>query len=472
MFSLKKILDNQTLVFTLGGIIPALLNFTFLPFYSFILTPEDFGLFSYVMSFQSILLVLTSLSLNTFILRKYFETDTVERRKLFGSIFIFLFFYNLVLVVCLLLIFPYLIPNLTSTIPFYPYFLLMIAGLFFEFIFIFPMIIFRVEKLAKWYVVFSVAKQICTFIIAYIAIEAFELGILGRFIAIFSVNLIFAFISLFIISQHSDLRYKKPLIYEGLRFSAPIIPAAILGTIYVALDKLLLINYLSLDQLGIYTLAASLASVINFVSLGYYRAVEPVIFESFKSEYFLKKVNDISRVLLIILLPSGLLLSLFSSDILFYFFNDNFHLAFIFVPFFIISLILEAQRRILGTILHAYKVTKYDLPIRLVSICCYIVFFLLLVPKFGVFSALWALILGAMAGLLTTLLILKKYIKVNNYLLYTMPVLCTFLFIPNLLQNYFSSENYVFIIFKLLISLIIFIAIWLYFRRNKNLIPN
>ena len=60
----------------------------------------------------------------------------------------------------------------------------MILSLFFEFLFIFPLIIFRVQKLAKYYVLFVTSKQIVTFVIAIIAINNYEAGILGRFIGI------------------------------------------------------------------------------------------------------------------------------------------------------------------------------------------------------------------------------------------------------------------------------------------------
>ena len=88
---------NQTLIFTLGRFLPAAFNLLFLPAYSFFLTPEDFGLFGYVISFQSILIVITVLSLNSFMLRDFFVKDNdYKNQELFGTIFLQYVLYKMV----------------------------------------------------------------------------------------------------------------------------------------------------------------------------------------------------------------------------------------------------------------------------------------------------------------------------------------------------------------------------------------
>lgn len=473
MTNFRKLIDNQTFIFTLGGLFPAVLNFIFLPIYSFILEPEDFGLFTYVMSFQGILIVLTSLSLNTFLLRKYFDiNDSGTKKELFGSIFIFLSVFNLCLLFILLILFPIFLPKINSSIDYYPYFLLMIIGLFFEFFFIFPMIIYRVEKLAKLYVFYSITKQMITFILSIILISYIELGILGRFLGVLLTNIIFAIISFRILYKRIVFSYKKSIIAEGLEFSSPLIPAALLGTIYVAVDKILLINYLSLKELGLYTIAASIASVINFISLGYYKAIEPVIFESFNLNSFVQRVNNINKFLLILLIWFGTIFVLFSSEILFYFFDEKFYNAHIYIPFFVVALILNAQKRVFGTVLHAYKITKYDLPIMLLSVLSFLLLFFLLVPKYGVFGALIALIITSVLALIFTIRLVSNYLSLKNYLVISLP--CLFLLI---MSSYLSQDNLFFnveylIVTKIVILLTTSIFLYYYFKRNSELLPD
>tara|TARA_Y100000588_G_C14276090_1_gene934398 strand:+ start:3450 stop:4871 length:1422 start_codon:yes stop_codon:yes gene_type:complete len=473
MTNFRKLINNQTFIFTLGGLFPAALNFLFLPIYSLILNPEDFGLFSYVMSFNGILIVFSSLSLNTFILRKYFDfTEFKDRKELISSVFIFLLIFNALLVFFLILIFPKILPLINSSVDFHPYFSLMIIGLFFEFFFIFPMIIFRVEKLAKYYVLFSVIKQLLTFILSVIFIIQLDIGVLGRFLGVVFANIIFAVISFVVLYRRFTFVYKSEILSEGLRFSTPLIPAALIGSIYVAFDKILLVNYISLSELGLYTLASSLASVINFISLGYYRAIEPVIFESFNSNIFFEKVDNINKFLLILLFWFGFLFSFFSAEILFYFFDKKFFQAYIFIPFFIVALILNGQKRIFGTILHAHKQTKFDFPIMLLSFCSYVLLFHLLVPLFGIYGALYALIVTSLLSLGCTFFLASKYTSMKSYLILTIPLLTILIFSSDYLQNELILEYKYWTVIKILIVVISSVFIYFYFRNNSDLLPD
>jgi len=473
MTNFRKLINNQTFIFTLGGFFPAVLNFLFLPIYSLILNPEDFGLFSYVMSFNSILIVLSSLSLNTFVLRKYFDfTKLEDRKELISSVFIFLLVFNSLLVLLLILIFPKILPLINSSVDFYPYFLLMIIGLFFEFFFIFPMIIFRVEKLAKYYVLFSIIKQLLTFTLSVILIMQLDIGVLGRFLGLVFANIIFALISFFVLYRRFTFVYKSDIVFEGLRFSAPLIPAALIGSIYIAFDKILLVNYISLSELGLYTLASSLASVINFISLGYYRAIEPVIFESYNSNIFFEKVSNINKFLLILLFWFGFLFSFFSTEVLFYFFDEKFFQAYIYVPFFIAALILNGQKRIFGTILHAHKQTKYDFPIMVITFFSYVSLFHLLVPLFDIYGALYALIITSLLSLGSTFFFASKYTSIKSYLILTIPLLILLIASSEYLQSELIMEYKYLTIMKALILLVSSTFLYCYLRNNSDLLPD
>ena len=188
----EKFFSNQTLIFTIGGVIPAALNFIFIPIYAIFLSPEEFGLFSFVVSFQSIFLVISSLSLSSFLLRKYFDYDDTDSQKnLFGSIFIFLAFYNLIFVAALLIFFPYILENLNSSVSFRPYFILMISSLLFEFLFIFPLVIFRLKRMAINFVIFNFLRQLTTFLISIYLIASLDAGVTGRFIGMLLSNILF-----------------------------------------------------------------------------------------------------------------------------------------------------------------------------------------------------------------------------------------------------------------------------------------
>jgi len=469
---LSKLISNQTLVFTIGAATPAVMNIIFLPIYSLFLSPEEFGIFAFSMSVQSILIIASTFSLNTFVLRSYFEKKNQGRSKeIFGTVFLFLTFFNIVFCSFLFFTFPIVIPFLTETIPYKPFFLVLLIALFFEYIFILPMVIFRVKRKAIQYVVFNLTRQLLTFLIAIVSITQFETGILGRFLAILASNIIFSTYAIKVILEHSSLKLNWNLLKEGIIFSTPILPAAIISGLYLSIDKIMLVKYIPLNELGFYTLAASLASIINFLSLGYYRAVEPNIFNRFNLPNFQSYINKINKVLLIGLFWLGFLITLFAQDIIKIFFHPDFYYAHHFIVYFVIALTITGLRTIFGCVLHAYKVTKFDLPIILVGMISYLILFLILVPSFQVQGAFAALIIGNFMSLFASIFIVSRYIKLRSFSLTILSYVVILLVLSNLLNLELGISGFNIFIIKLLIAGFLSLIVFRYFRSNPELVP-
>ena len=85
------------MLFVIGGFLPAGLNLIFIPIFTQYLSPEEFGIYAYTNAFQSIFIVISTLSINSYLLRFYFEKDDKSRREMFGTIFIFLTLISLII---------------------------------------------------------------------------------------------------------------------------------------------------------------------------------------------------------------------------------------------------------------------------------------------------------------------------------------------------------------------------------------
>ena len=469
--SLRNILNNQSLVFTVGGSLPTILNLIFLPVYSNFLSPEEFGSFSYIMSFQTILIVVLSLCLNNFLLRNFFDTDSEREIKInFGTIFIFLTIFNAVAVSLLFQIMPNILFDEKSQ-DLSMYFRLMLTGLFFEYFFLFPQIIFRVYRQAKFYVLFNITRQILTFIISIYLIGALDYGIEGRFISIILINIVFAIVSFYLISSKSIFRFDSSVLKKGIIYSLPILPASIIGSVYVSLDKIILLEYISLEMLGIYTLAASIGSAINFISLGFYRAVEPNIFEDYASKKLLPTIENSYLFLLAIMSLFGLMISLFAKELLEIFFHPDFIKSSNYVCFFVVAYIFNGQRRIFNTVLHAFKVTKYDLPLTVIGLIMFLCSFFILVPMIGVYGALASIMIGSISSFICTNLLVSRFIKVKAYSI----ILVFFCLLILGLSIFFNSDiiqsQFAIFTLKMLISLVCLSFLIIYLRRNPEIIP-
>ena len=89
----NKILVKNTIIYSIGEIFPKVLNFLILPIFTSYVTANEFGIISYTNTLIGFISVISTLSLNTYLLRKLFEIQNENvRRKLIFTLFIFLAF--------------------------------------------------------------------------------------------------------------------------------------------------------------------------------------------------------------------------------------------------------------------------------------------------------------------------------------------------------------------------------------------
>jgi O-antigen/teichoic acid export membrane protein len=281
----KKIISNQTLMFMVGGFLPAGLNLVTLPFIALYISPDEFGIYSYTNAFQSILIVFGGLSMNSYLLRLYFDKSEPEKLSMIGTIFILLIFMNFLITILLLVLMPIIVPKLNNSVSYFPYFFLMILTVSFEYIYMIPQVIFRIKRKALKFVFFGFSRMLLIQIVTLILIIKFDTGIIGRYIGNLSGNLVFAIISIPVIFRNSIMHFKIDIVKEAIKFSLPIIPAALIGILYTSIDKIILLKYFSLSELGLYAIASSISLLILIISQGYYKSVEPVIFNNFSNSF-------------------------------------------------------------------------------------------------------------------------------------------------------------------------------------------
>ena len=81
---------KNSIYYAIGEALPKVFGILLLPVITNYLTPEDYGLWSYIISLITFIFAISTLNLNTFIFRYYFlEKDFASQKKLLGNIFSF-----------------------------------------------------------------------------------------------------------------------------------------------------------------------------------------------------------------------------------------------------------------------------------------------------------------------------------------------------------------------------------------------
>ncbi|MBU1076078.1 MAG: oligosaccharide flippase family protein, partial [Spirochaetes bacterium] len=197
---------KDTFYYSLGTIVPQFLNFLLLPLFTRYLSPEDYGIINYTNSIVMFIVIISTLSLNTYLLRYYFEQKSLLLKKqLIGNIFLFILGMNIIL---LLLSFTFgagIFSAFRIKVPFYPYFFLALCNNFFNVLAVVPMVIFRVQRKAALFVAVNCSRVILQSLLSLFLIISLKWGVLGRFYGELYVNLGFGALFLLIVFRHAVL---------------------------------------------------------------------------------------------------------------------------------------------------------------------------------------------------------------------------------------------------------------------------
>ena len=385
--SRNKLIKN-TSIYALGDIIPRLISFIALPILTRYLTPADYGIVNYVSTLSTFLMALGFLSLNTYFLVFYYRCeDSQAQKKLLGNLSSFVILLNLVLVVILLFFGEYFFNILGSKIPFYPYIIIAVFTHFFNIFSILPSALFRVIEKPLPLTILNVTRGIIAFILTLVLVIFFDYTALGVLYANLIVNFVFGFIFLYMIRNHIIWNLNFPQIKKALIFSLPLLPGSIAYYLTTISDRILIDKFLSLNDLGIYSVAATIALILNIFSFGAYKAFEPYIFKNWGSDGFMNIFENIRNSFVYVLLIGVLCLSVFSKEFFLLMTDVKFHGAYWYVPLIIIGVYSSSLSLLYGSIITAKEKTKINSLIVIIGAGISVTLNMLFLPKYGLITA-------------------------------------------------------------------------------------
>ncbi len=429
-------------LYTIGELIPRILSFLLLPVLTKYLSTSDYGISGYINTVVTFLFVFTTLSVNTYALRSYYKFNSeVEKKKLLGNIFLFLIGWGLIMLCLEILLFPFILNTFSVQAPFYPYFLLALIINFFDVISIIPLIAYRVNEDAKGFVILSVGRTILQYILILLLVAGFNMGLLGSYLGRLIACIPFFLIYFIIIKKKGIFCININQIKNALRFSLPLLPGALSYLIISIFDRVILERYVSLSELGLFSVASTLALTLNMVIQGFYRSFEQKIFREHNNKEYLQVVDKLYKIYLSALYIPGFLLTLFSKEILFFFTSNNFYKADIYVVYLVVAVLISGTNIFLGTLLIAdnrRKIVSYS---SFTSAIFSFIANLMLIKYYGVLGACIASILSFLVVYVFynfKLVLLNKYMlpqvffiiiffSINFFLPTTMPLVIVLL---------------------------------------------
>lgn len=381
-------LSKNTIIYLVGNILNRLGAFLLLPLYTNYLSVGDYGSLEIIYTINSVLSLLFGAGLAHATLRFYFDKEESQYRASVITTNMTVSFLLAVAGCSFVALFSEPISFWLFERNYQEVVLLALVVIVFELNNEVMLAYLRALEKASLFVVLSLIRLVVQVGVSIYLVGVLEMGVLGVLIAnLASIFSIWLFLLLFTVSRigyHIDASIVKPI----LVYSIPFAGSGILGSLIATSDKILLKEFIGVDEVGIYALASKFALLISFLVMEpFSRGYGPYRFKIMNEEHAPALNARIALYLVIIAMLVALGISLFTPMVLSVMSNSEYFAAGNVVPLITLGFLVLGLNYVFQTGILVKKLTKKVFKISLVSSASTLIFYIVLIPKYGAHGA-------------------------------------------------------------------------------------
>lgn len=404
---MRKGILKDTLVYTSASFFSKGVGFIFIPFYTRLLSPRDYGIIDILNVFMAFSVVVFTGQLVQGVARFLPEMETESEKSLCASttlIFVAMSF-------CIFLSISFLFSGRLSSL------LLKdndSAGIFQLSL---PWIAssalldicqsqLRFDLKAKQYAIASITVVIVSISSSILFVLGLRLGVRG-FILGQTAGSFGGLIVSYACARH---RYRLIISWKLLRnmllFCLPLIPSSLSALLFSYIDRFLISNYLTIGDVGIYGMGARFASIATMLIVGINLALTPVIYATYKQDGTAENISRIFSILILALAPIIVGAILFSREILILMTTEKYYGAADVIPFIMAGAAISQLYNFAPGIFIAKK-TYLIILINVVACLFNVGANVILIPRVGIIGA-------AVSNAATGLVIFLAYVTLGQ----------------------------------------------------------
>lgn len=439
----KELIKN-TFIIAVGNLSTKILIFFLLPFYTSILSTNDYGTYDLLITFSSFIVPIVTLLLEESMFRFLIDCKgEQEKKEIISQTVIFIFLSTLIFSLL------YLILSFFIKIPFFNIFILYIIS---SIMITLANCLSRGLGEIKLYTFTNFISSLLVVILNIVLIVKLNYGISSLLISSVISNFIvfiLVFVKLDIKKYISIKKYNKKKMYEMIKYSLPLIPNSLSWTIINLSDRIIISNILGVSYNGIYSMANKFPCLMDTIYGFFYTSWKEnaaKVYEDYDSKKYYNKVYIVLKdfmwsvvVMLIAVLP-------FIFDI---FIKKDFSQAYIYIPLLILAMYFSNMSGFFGGIFSAYKKTKIMGVSSVIGAIINVIINIILIKQIGLWAASISTLLATLIIYLYRKRILNKYIKLERNL--SKIILSYFSFVISIMSYY--SNNFIIKLLGLLIIL-------------------
>ncbi len=264
-------------------------------------------------------------------------------------------------------------------------------------------------RMTKAYTITTFSHAILNIILILFLAIFLDLRINSVYTASLIITPIILFVQIYFLRDYLIIYLGKLELKQLLKFSSPLIPAAIAYLILNFTDRIFIKEMTqSLAEVGIYDMAFKFSSILTIIIVSFQSALAPIIYQQYQDESTKANLGRIFRLFVATGSMVGLALSFFSFETLYIFTQPDYYSANTIMPIFYLSVLITGLG-LFSPGLHLKNRTRLIAIIVILSGFVNIVLNYFLIPIYGLFGA-------AIATLLSTLLNNVALFSVSQHL--------------------------------------------------------
>jgi len=309
-----------------------------IPFYTRILTPKDYGFIELLAIFGMVVSVFLNLEIYQAVARFYPDALSADdKKKIVSTSFWFIIASFALFNILVLFIFPKLSVVVLKDPGHSRIFLIGVWAFTFNFIFSFLQRQLIWQLLSRKNAIASITYTLLVAGFTITFLYVFKMGVIGVFLGQLIAAAVGSMLAFIFARESYAFVIDVDVFTRLVRFSLPLVPAslAVYGILYV--DRYIINYFLSLNEVGLYSVAYKLASVITLMTVGVQTALTPMIYNYYQKPETPQNIALLFRYFFLAGMITITAISVFSRDLMVIFTQPAYYQAARLVPCLLFS---------------------------------------------------------------------------------------------------------------------------------------
>ncbi len=390
---------------------PSALSFLIVPFLTYVLTPQEYGILAYLGAIIMFLNAIYGLGFNTYI----FKAFSIKNYQYSNFRMFYSTFWSLAIITSILSILFYIVFTtfkISEKIAVEQFAIFIVVTVFLSGLTLVPMTFLRIKEKAKEFFYLTITFSTIEYLFIVILVIYLGLGVEGKLLSRIIGYLFFVAILIYVFRKLLFRNFfDKFLALQALKFGPTFAIGTFLFILIDVADRFILERYVPIEDLGLYSIAYGLAFVLMALNKGVSKALQPYIIKKTKlnnKEILLEVIKNSKRFVHIVTFTSTIVFLLLIDIFVKLTFNDSYHASLEYMLFLSIVPMFYAHYNIYSSVLIAHGKKNFFLAAMSYGLFVNIAVSLILIPYVGVYGAIISTVLAYITMTLSTYREFKK----------------------------------------------------------------